>query len=270
MGNITQASSLSNVTQASSLLSVTQASSLLKVTQASSLQAAISNKLEACSTLSNKLEACSTLLNKLEACSIFFNPNSEVEIAIRNLPHWHQDGVMYFVTFRLADALPKSKLEQLERERKAWNTNHTEPLNHDEKVEFDRLFNERVEEWLDAGSGSCCLHSPDIAKVVGDALRHFDGERYRLDHWVVMPNHVHVLLIPLGKNKLGEILHSWKSFTATKINYLLGVTGQQLWLHDSYDHIVRSEKQLFHFRQYIDENPQKANVKVTQASSLKM
>ena len=198
--------------------------------------------------------------------NIFFNPLEDVAASRRNLPHWHQDGVMYFVTFRLADSLPKGKMEQLEDERKDWLKYHNEPYTNDEWVEYYELFSERIEKWLDAGIGSCYLSNPDVASIVGNALRFFDRKRYTLDEWIVMPNHVHVLLVPLAHEELSKILHSWKSFTATKVNKLLRQATLQLWMHESYDHIVRNQQQLTHYRKYIRDNPEKAHVSVTQAS----
>ncbi|MFA7234922.1 MAG: transposase, partial [Terrimicrobiaceae bacterium] len=222
---------------------------LERVVQASSLNPSNENKQDACATLP------------------FLNPHAEIETTERNLPHWKQRGVMYFVTFRLADSLPKAKLDQLQQERATWLAHHAEPYSDSESAEYQRLFSDRVQDWLDAGAGSCCLADASLAEIVGNALRHFDGKRYLLDEWVVMPNHVHVLLTPMGEHTLETILHSWKSFTATAINKAQKQTGQ-LWQHESYDHIVRSEAQLAHFREYIQQNPAKANVRVAQASSL--
>jgi REP element-mobilizing transposase RayT len=256
---VAQASSLCNKT-------VAQASSLCnkKAAQASSLPDYL-HKQDACATSQHKQDACATE----DACAtVFFNPWQDVDIIDRRLPHWRQDGVMYFVTYRLADALPRQKLEQLRHERETWDKTHREPLSAEERVEYRRLFTERVEQWLDAGSGSCCLADDTLARTVANALKHFDGERYRLDEWVVMPNHVHVLVVPLGEHTLSDILHTWKSYTATQINRILGRKDKPVWQHESYDHIVRSETELAHFRRYIHENPQKARVTVAQASSL--
>jgi REP element-mobilizing transposase RayT len=71
---------------------------------------------------------------------------------------------------------------------------------------------------------------------------------------VVMPNHVHVLLSPLGEQLLSGIVHSWKSFTASQINAALGRQGA-FWQKESFDHIVRSAASLEKFRQYIRDNP---------------
>jgi len=226
---------------------------------------ALNRKQDACPT-GSKQDACPTG-SKQDACStVFFHPHVEVEISRRNLPHWCQRGVMYFVTFRLADSLPKERVQQLLQERETWQKLHREPLSDAERREYAELFSERVENWLDAGSGSCCLAQPGPAEAVANALRHFDGDRYVLDEWVVMPNHVHVLVTPLGNHALSDILHSWKSFTANQINKARGTSGQ-LWQHESYDHIVRSERQLHHFRQYIRENPK--GITVAQASCLR-
>ncbi len=80
-----------------------------------------------------------------------------------------------------------------------------------------------------------------------------------------MPNHVHVLVTPINNYNLATILHSWKSYSASKINKRTGKTGQ-LWFHESYDHIVRNLKSFYYIREYIRNNPKKANVRVTQGT----
>ncbi len=80
-----------------------------------------------------------------------------------------------------------------------------------------------------------------------------------MDEFVIMPNHVHVLVKPRMGHRLVDILHSWKSFTANQINRKLGKTGQ-LWQHESYDHIVRHERAMEAIRRYIRENPTVAGV----------
>ncbi len=208
-----------------------------------------------------KVEHASSSDNTFE----FLDPFAPVEIRQRNLPHWTQPGVTYFVTFRSADSLPQEKLEQLRTERERWSKTHHEPLSNSDKQEYRRLFAQKVEEWLDAGIGSCVLREHRAAKIVAEALQHFDGKRYTLGAWVVMPNHVHVLVTPLKEWKLVDILHSWKSFTANEIHKLIGGSGQ-LWQHESYDHIVRNEDELARIEEYIRDNPMKAGI-VAPASS---
>jgi len=174
------------------------------------------------------------------------------------LPHWEQDSVWYFITFRLADALPASVVLEMKRQRDHWKQTHNlEALTPEELAEYHKLFSERYEQLLNAGSGSCLLREPANAKIVDDALRFFDGQRYQLDEYIIMPNHVHVLVKPLEDYCLVDILHSWKSFTANKINGRSQQPGQ-LWQHESYDHIVRHENAMHAIRRYIRENPKVA------------
>ncbi len=249
---VAHASSLQAVAHASSLQAVAHASSLQAVAHASSLQAPVNKQTD------RTQDAYAT---------IFFDRNAPLEISERNLPHWRQSGTTYFVTFRLADSLPQDKMRQLRNERENWLKRHPEPRSPSDIAEYHRLFSKKIEEWLDAGAGSCVLAQPNVAAIVADALKHFHGKRYILGEWVVMPNHVHVVITPLGEHHLSDILHSWKSFTANAINKVLQRSGE-LWQHESYDHIVRSAKQLERIEQYIRENPVKAGVKVAHASSL--
>ncbi|MDP9254124.1 MAG: valine--tRNA ligase [Verrucomicrobiota bacterium] len=198
---------------------------------------------------------------------IGFDAFSDVEVTRRRLPHWEQEGVTYFVTFRLADSLPAEKLAELEEERARWMDAHPEPWSDSDKRDYYARFSTRIEEWLDAGYGSCVLRDSKAAEIVTGALRHFAAERYSLLAWVVMPNHVHVLVKPNAKYKLGDILHSWKLFTARRINELRGSSGQ-LWQHESYDHIVRDDAALWRIAQYIEQNPDGAGIKVTQLGKL--
>jgi REP element-mobilizing transposase RayT len=188
----------------------------------------------------------------------FFNPRNEIDLRTGgNLPHWEQGAVWYFITFRLADALPRAIAEELKRERDQWKEAHgRSALSRSELAEYRRLFSARYEDLLPAGSGACVLRDPRLAGIVRDALGCFQGQRYLLDDYVIMPNHVHVLVKPLPGHGLVAILHSWKSFTANRINRQIARTGQ-LWQHESYDHIVRSEAALHAFRRYIRDNPTK-------------
>ena len=102
--------------------------------------------------------------------------------------------------------------------------------------------------------GSCILRIPFVRKIVADALEYFDGERYLLHSYVIMPNHVHVLVEPFGENKIGEILHSWKSFTANEINKQMGSSGA-VWRRESYDRIIRDEEHYQNVLRYIADNP---------------
>src|SRR5690606_36408396 len=105
----------------------------------------------------------------------------------------------------------------------------------------------------DQGAGSCWLAKPEIAEIMQNALLHFDGERYKLLAWCVMPNHVHVMYektdCPLWK-----IAHTWKSFTAHSINSLLNRTGE-FWEREGYDRFIRNDAHFQNAKHYIEQNP---------------
>jgi putative transposase len=113
------------------------------------------------------------------------------------LPHFDSPETVQFITFRLADSLPRAVGEMLRPTEEAMTTLDGE---------------------LDQGLGSCWLGQPDIAALVQDALLHFDGERYRLLGWRLMPNHVHVVAEAISDYSLSKIVQSWKSFTARQAN----------------------------------------------------
>jgi type I restriction enzyme R subunit/putative DNA methylase len=125
------------------------------------------------------------------------------------LPHLKREGAAYFVTFRLADSLPREVRDQMAERLRARGL-ADEAGGVDEKEEAVRRAAQRaefvrMEAWLDAGAGSCVLREPEVTELMAGALRHFEGERYRLPAWVVMPNHVHVLIELMGAHVLGDI-----------------------------------------------------------------
>jgi REP element-mobilizing transposase RayT len=148
------------------------------------------------------------------------------------------------VTSRLTDSLPKSVLDAYLAEREEIlqrAKRQGRDLSEDEKERLDRLHSERIETHLDAGHGECHLRRSEIAALTADSLRFFDGQRYVLHAWAIMPNHAHLVLTPLGEFSLTAILHSWKRFTAREANRLLGRTGEPFWQRESYDHLVRND-----------------------------
>jgi|GEM_PF-58293 len=180
----------------------------------------------------------------------YFRPDEPVANLSGNLPHWRQEGTSYFVTFRCADALPQEKLKQWQQELAQWHAVHPEPHDEATRQEFYERFPKRMQTWLDAGYGECLFRQPAMREIVESALRHFDGQRYRLAEFVVAANHVHALVTPLGEHLLSNILHSWKSFTGNKINEVRGRSGT-FWQKETFDHIVRSPASLAKFREYI-------------------
>lgn len=191
--------------------------------------------------------------------SPFFNPLEDVRRHQGNLPHWQQAGVITFVTFRLADAVAVEVRLRWREEQLAWEHTHPEPRDEASSAEFRRRFSARREAWLDAGHGACWLRRPECAAEVVAALWYFDGDRYALGDFMVMPNHAHVLVRPKGGRAAGEIVAAWKSWTARRINAVVGRKGA-VWMDESFDHLVRNEAQLAKLREYIRMNPIKAGL----------
>jgi REP element-mobilizing transposase RayT len=177
----------------------------------------------------------------------------------RRLPHWRQEGASYFVTFRLADSLPVEKLAQLQQLRLAWERAHPAPQSESEWKSFVRQYTRRTEAWLDEGHGECVFRNPSLARLMKDALFHFQDTRYFLSCCVVMPNHCHVIVRPKSGFELEQILQSWKGYVARIVNQRLGRRGI-LWQEESYDRIIRDERHLYHAAQYIGCNPVKAGL----------
>ncbi len=173
------------------------------------------------------------------------------------LPHWEQADATYFITYRLADSLPLHVVRRLKHERETLLRHAATSI---DKVNIRRTFMDRIDEELDHGCGACHLRNPRIAQLVTENLRHFDGARYDLAAYCVMPNHVHVVMRVRGVQKLEKILHSWKSYTSKAANALLGRTGK-FWEEEYFDHIVRNDEELVHTIAYIVANPVKAGLR---------
>jgi putative transposase len=189
----------------------------------------------------------------------FFNPYGEIRFTENLLPHWQQNSATYFLTFRLADSIPARLRTQWEEERAIWLRFHPEPWNPETEQEYHKRFPGAIERWLDAGYGSCVLRQSDCARIVHDALRPFDGERLALISSVVMPNHVHALMVQNPKHPLEDLLRSWKTFSSRSINRLLARSGS-LWQRSYFDRLVRDEKHFRNCVRYIRRNPEKAHL----------
>ncbi len=169
------------------------------------------------------------------------------------LPHWEQDGVCSFVTMRLADSLPRERLEDLARLRAAWLAEHPEPRTREDDQAYVRLFAVRVEHWLDAGVGECLLRDTRARQAVEAASAHDDGLRYVLYASVVMPNHVHMLLMPRPGESLRGILRSFKKVTSRSVNEVLGRTGH-VWQREYWDTLIRNQEHFDKARRYLVQN----------------
>jgi REP element-mobilizing transposase RayT len=178
------------------------------------------------------------------------------------LPHLKRAGAVYFVGFRLAGTLPREVLEQFKRERDAILENaksQRSPLTLAQQEQLFLWYCEKVDAYLDTGHGECHLKSPELAELVAKAFQHFDGDRYELRAWVVMPNHTHVVVWPRPPWTLSQVQHSWKSFTANQANRRLDRSGP-FWQVESFDHLVRNEDDLARCCAYTVNNPVKAGL----------
>ena len=211
----------------------------------------------------NRQDACSPS----DCASSYMRPYDDIAIHARNLPHWNQDNVLVFVTWRLADSLPQAKLQEIEDRQKSFLIDHPEPWDEATLRLYRKNVSCEMEAFLDSGSGSCVLNEERIRQEVEAALHFFDGNRYRLHAFVVMPNHVHVLFVAFPGFPQNNVLHTWKSFTSKVINKALGRQGR-LWQDESWDRLIRNEPHYRNCLAYIhNNNPRLAKIFVNDTGS---
>ena len=184
----------------------------------------------------------------------FVDTSQYISIRRDKLPHWQQSDSMSFVTFRLADSLPQTKLQELQAFKDEWLSSHPLPWDDETKDKYDSEVRRKTEHWLDEGYGSCLLGRPDIRQLVADALMHNNGSLYWLHQYVIMPNHVHLLLTPINDHSITKSIGAVKQFTATSINRAMGTCGR-VWQPLVFDHLVRNDRQYERFVNYINNNP---------------
>ena len=176
-------------------------------------------------------------------------PHKYRELSSRGyLPHYDPGSIPQTLVFGLSDSMPYSLV-------KRWKRQLAELSNDERRQE---LF-ERAEKYLDRGLGDCVLGIPKVASIVAESIQHFEMERYLLFSWVVMPNHVHIVLEPLEDFELKDIVHSIKSFTANEINKYLGRSGK-LWQEDYFDRFIRGKSHFNNAIKYVEMNPVKAGL----------
>lgn len=162
--------------------------------------------------------------------------------------------------------LPAGRLRELTALRAQWEKLHPPPRSEALWQEPSRTTIEHFERWLDEGAGSCLLQESFAAEIVEFKLKHFDGLQYELGAYVVMPNHVHVLVRSFSDElyPLEGIEQAWKSHSSREINLNRGTQGH-LWQSESFDRIVREEEHLWKCLQYIGDNPRRAGLSLLQA-----
>ncbi len=200
-----------------------------------------------------------------------FDPKSELLIYEHCRPHWSQAGSVVFITFRTEDSIPREVIARWDRQKKEWLQHRgyhsdnpwsvvIEEISEKDRTEFQKVFRRCREEFLDTCHGRCLLRRAILARIVADSLLHFDGQRYRMGDFVVMPNHVHLLAAFPTAEAMKEQCDSWLHYTAFRINQLTSEKGK-FWQQEPFDHLVRSPEQYDYLRSYIADNPQKAGLK---------
>jgi putative DNA methylase len=163
------------------------------------------------------------------------------------LPHFDGGELSQFITYRLSDSLPQTVLQRWRHE-----------FEQEGLADIDSAVRKRAENYLDKGYGECHLKTPRVAAMVEENLLYFDSVRYRLFAWVVMPNHIHILITPCLGHSLTEIMRT-KSYTAREANRILNRKGQ-FWQEDYFDRYIRDAEHFDNVVAYIENNPVKARL----------
>jgi REP element-mobilizing transposase RayT len=156
------------------------------------------------------------------------------------LPHFDAPGVTQFVTFHLHDSFPVNRRVEWES---IWNEMN------------DSTKRKQLEAWLDRGYGGCWLRRSDVARLVESILRKADGSDYCLRSWVIMPNHIH-LVVEVWDVPLVKLINIWKGKSSREANKLMGRRGP-FWQEDYYDTLIRDEAHLNRAVRYTEQNPAK-------------
>lgn len=159
------------------------------------------------------------------------------------LPHRDAPGLTQFVTCRLCDGFPASR-------RAEWEALLQIEDNRDRRI--------KLENYLDRSHGACWLRRPDIASLTETVLRQFHGRACDFLAWVVMPNHVHVL-VQVRDTPLSSLIKAWKGRVAREANRLLGREGA-FWERDYWDTYMRDEDHSARARRYTEQNPVRAGL----------
>ena len=198
----------------------------------------------------------------------------------RNLPHYQPGNADYFVTFRLANSLPKKVIDNLKNEYSIL-INETEKINNLSKRKRAILRNakqyfRKFDNLLDGSqTGPLWLKEEPIANIIYESIIYRDKKKYDLHCFTIMPNHVHVVFsiedVNVGRiadstarnsvsgYRVTKILQDLKKFTAIESNKILKRSGQ-FWQNESYDHVIRNSTEYRNVINYVINNPVKAGL----------
>lgn len=202
----------------------------------------------------------------------FMDWEADTYVTRRDRPHIGQSALT-FVTFRLVDSMPKEVIQR-------WRDNQVGWLHQNGYKQFDieralqrgvlpenlrrqflKMRNQGWHQSLDQAHGECLLRDSNCAQIVAESLLKFDNDRYDLDRFVIMPNHVHVLVQMRKDWLLQEQCTGWLRFTGREINKFLCRQGR-VWQPEPFDHVVRNHRQFEYLQNYIVDNPKKAGLKL--------
>lgn len=187
----------------------------------------------------------------------------------RRWPHLDVASGIYCVTTCLANSVPAQGLRDIEAYAAELQAKRPPDVPVAEwSIRCWKLAFARRERWLDEEPSARQLESEALARVVDEAICHFEGVRLRLWAYVVMPSHYHMVFEPLdawaktlstGQSPRQSLVHSIHRFSARRCHELLGSRGA-FWQHEAYDHVVRGEEELERVVQYVENNPVKAGL----------
>lgn len=167
------------------------------------------------------------------------------------LPHWDQSGKLLYVTARLNDSLPASKIAYIQDlKSKIASDNFILKLDNPEECI------KKLDYWLNRGYGDCWLKYDKIQKIAEDALNFYDNQKYDLFDYVIMPNHIHFIIMPY--EEMYKIWGAYKRYTTRKINEILNRRGE-LWQKECFNRFIRSGAEMVRIIEYIKNNPESLN-----------
>jgi len=188
----------------------------------------------------------------------FIRDFTGVQIRTRGyLPHWEQPNATYSLTIRLHDSLPYAAIDRIRHEYSVMRRTVRSAI---EKAELRAQLEQQIDNELHLGHGEAFMNDPRVADIVANTFTYFDGVRYELIAWCVMPNHMHAVITPFESWSLQRIVQSWKGYSARMANQVLRREGR-FWQREYYDRIVRDEKDLVRTMAYVRNNPEKAGLK---------
>lgn len=177
-------------------------------------------------------------------------------------PHKERENAIYHIGFRLYDSIPQTTIRELQIKRVQMKTRVMEAqgqLSEYDCEQIDRLFSSEIERLIDNGYGSCIFNENKNCEIMCNVLTSDSGSKYELYAWCIMPNHIHVLMSLLEKNKLADVVHAWKSAASHLINKKRNAIGR-LWQRDYFNRIIRDYNHYLRTKEYIWNNPDKAGL----------